>query len=129
MTKEQSLNLLIINGGFDTDKISDGFHTFEELYAHRIELFITLCKSLMTIQDLTPPNPSRPKIWKSKNHSDGTSHEGWFIMGIGITQGRQITYHLPMSKWEQTSFVLELDKAPEWDGHNSHEALQRLKTI
>ena len=51
----------------DPGKISDGYHTFEELYAHRIMLFICLMKSNKDIS------------WKSRVHGDGTSLDGWFI--------------------------------------------------
>jgi hypothetical protein len=32
--------------GMDTNRISDGYHTFGELYDHRIQLFIALCKMM-----------------------------------------------------------------------------------
>src|SRR4051812_9247234 len=69
----------------DTNLISDGYHTFGELYEHRIELFIALCRRNQDI------------AWKSLTHSDGSSIEGWFLMGLYETKGEQITYHLPMS--------------------------------
>jgi hypothetical protein len=49
-------------------------------------------------------------------------------MGIGTAKGEQISYHLPMSKWEECD-VLIRDRAPEWDGHTSNDVLERLKQL
>ncbi len=121
-----SLNAVIKSGQLDTNLISDGYHTFGELYEHRLELFIALCK-IINSTDYLEHQPS--PVWKSKLHSDGSSFDGWFILGIGTSQGNQITYHLPMSKWEQTDFAPEWEVAPEFDGHTSKDVLERLKNI
>ena len=45
-------NLILENklfGEISTKKISDGHHTFGELYRHRIALFCTLCNLLPEI--------------------------------------------------------------------------------
>lgn len=127
-------------------EVSDGYHTFNELYAHRITLFIVLCRvyeDLFETVDgewggddgtfepyegqVRPSAKMRP--WRSKLHSDGTGFEGWFIMGMGKEAGKQITYHLPMSKWDETGFAETLDRAPVWDGHTSEDVLERLNTL
>lgn len=117
MTKEEALNILIT--GCDTNKISDGYHTFGELYEHRIILFLVLCKYL---------KKEGHHIWKSRFHSDGTHIQGWFIMGIGSLPLGQITYHLPIDKWDIAD-AEDLDVAPKWDGHNSNDALHRLSFL
>lgn len=123
------------NNLIDSNKISDGYHTFGELYEHRIQLFISLCRiishSSAYIQGLLhKPLDSDKCPWMSLLHSDGTAYEGWFILGIGIEKGKQITYHLPMSKWEECEkFAKKLIKAPDWDGHTSSDVLARLKGI
>ena len=101
---------------------SDGYHTFGELYEHRIALFIALCR---TYADTHFPI----EVWRSKLHFDGSSFDGWFIMGIRKEKGNQITYHLPMSKWDETDFAETLECAPEWDGHTSADVLERLKKL
>ena len=111
----------IVNGD-----ISDGYHTFGELYEHGVALYIALCKSIV---ELGAQSPHSPRIWRSELHSDGIYFDGWFILGIGTEKGKQITYHLPFSKWEETKFAETLDKAPEWDGHTSADVLERLKQI
>lgn len=99
----------------------DGYHTFDELYDHRIELFIRLC-------DFARVGTGYP-VWRSKLHSDGSSWNGWFILGIHTEDGKQITYHLPISKWEETNFAETLGKAPDFDGHTSDDVLERLKLL
>ncbi len=106
----------------------DGYHTFGELYDHRITLFIALCRHMHELLGIE--NPGKFKTWRSKKHADGSSFDGWFIMGIGKEKGKQITYHLPLSRWEETHFVEEnLEFAPEWDGHTSDDVLTRLKNL
>lgn len=106
---------------FPIGRISDGYHTFNELYEHRIVNYIKLCEFV--------ENCSRKTVWRSRCHSDGSIYEGWFLLGINTEQGKQITYHLPVSKWEDTNFALTLDKAPEFDGHTSADVLERLKQL
>lgn len=116
----------------DNIQISDGYHTFDELYEHRITLFIALCKK---IQDFRYHGDQRNQlgdekiVWKSYHHSDGSNFEGWFVLGIGREKGKQITYHLPTSKWEECDFAEMLDFAPEFDGHTSADVIERLKNL
>lgn len=124
---EEQVNYIIKANKLDTNKISDGYHCFSELYEHRIRLFITLCKALRYMDsesdvDILP-------LWKSKVHHDGSSYDGWFIMGINYKNGEQISYHLPMSYWDEADFVLEHLRAPEWDGHTAADVLERLKNL
>lgn len=100
----------------------DGYHTFEELYDHRITLFIALCRWMSGFTD-------RTVAWRSKLHNDGTSLPGWFILGISKTFGHQITYHLPNERWDDTEFAETLKKAPKWDGHTSDDVIERLKSL
>ena len=117
----------------------DGYHTFTELYEHRITLFIALCKSVQGNADMiwererdtsTSRGMKQPTyVWRSKLHSDGTMFDGQFIMGIGIKPGEQITYHLPVEKWSLTDFAETLDKAPEFDGHTPSDVLNNLMKL
>jgi hypothetical protein len=98
----------------------DGFHTFDELYEHRIQLYITLCKAYEN---------DYGGVWKSKFHSDGSNMDGWFILGIHKEKGKQITYHLPLDKWKKLKNIKTLRKAPEYDGHTSDDVLKRLDDL
>lgn len=119
MKREEAVNQLIKDLNIDANFISDGYHTFAELYTHRIALFIALCRMILK-------GPTTKEVWKSKKHHDGTMYKGWFIMGVGMKKGEQISYHLPMSYWLTLKDIATLAKAPEWDGHDSNEVVKRL---
>lgn len=119
MSSAKIVNDLIkeFSGGglLKTSEVSDGYHTFDDLYRHRNLLFVHLCKSVYSNQ----------QVWRSIKNSDGAIWKGWFIMGLGKEEGKQITYHLPIEFWEQTHFAETLDKGL-WDGHSSDDVIQRL---
>ena len=98
----------------DTDLISDGYHTFGELYDHRITLYLALCRT-------------RKDAWKSRVHSDGSRWPGWFIAGIGREPGKQITYHLPDARWDEATMPEE--DPPPFDGHRPEDVLKRLAAL
>jgi hypothetical protein len=118
----KQINKSIRETKIDTNNVSDGYHTFGELYAHRIQLYITLCK-LIKYSNLPDV------VWKSKRNGEGEYQKGWFILGINNKPGKQITYHLPNKYWKQTEFAIEYKQAPEYDGHDSNDTLKRLKKI
>ena len=123
-TREKSM---ILAGGEAMDA-SDGYHTFDELYDHRITLYIALCKHKHDLYAIE--NPGKHKVWRSKKHSDGSVWDGWFILGIGTEKGKQITYQLPLERWEETNhFAEDLEQAPEWDGHTPADVLERIKAL
>jgi hypothetical protein len=96
------------------DKISDGFHTFGELYDHRRALTAALAVSM----------PS----WRSKAHhpEDGPMFEGgYFIVGIDLPTGT-ITYHYKLSHWDDFTGVEEREHAPKWDGAGPPATVDRL---
>ncbi len=105
------------NGG-----TSDGYHTFDELYDHRVTLFVALCAELAL--RIAPE-----QIWRSRLHSDGTSFAGWFVAGIWTAPGSQITYHLPDDRWPSLDFADTRERAPEFDGHTSADVLARIREI
>lgn len=104
--------------------VSDGYHTFGELYEHRITLWIALCR---LVQRNT--NSGSRSAWRSRLHSDGTSYAGWFVLGITGDRVKQITYHLPDSRWDECAFAVTLEKCPEFDGHTSADVLRRLADL
>lgn len=104
-------------------EVSDGYHTFNELYDHRITLWIALCRAWAG-------HPSDDaSVWRSKLHSDGSSFDGWFVLGMWKEPGEQITYHLPLSRWDETDFAVTLECGPEFDGHTAVDALERIKRL
>lgn len=119
----------------DYGKVSDGYHTIQELYDHRAVLYIALCKRVQdwmyspAIRSLAGKDWASKKVWRSLKHSDGSMYEGWFVLGINRKKGQQITYHLPLSFWGDTDFAETLGKAPKWDGHTSADVLERIKNL
>jgi hypothetical protein len=121
MTREEEINKIIKDEKLDTNKISDGYHTYEELYDHRIVNYIALCRFV--------DRYSGEIVWRSKVHSDGSVWNGWFLLGIGKEHGSQITYHLPISEWSNTEFATEYDEAPDFDGHTPDDVLERIRNL
>ena len=116
------------------EQASDGFHSFEELYEHRNTLLIALCKNMICYLGATSQEHAKtfPTIWRSRRHADGElcfEKGEWFVMGIGKEKGEQITYHLPISKWEETNFAETLDNAPPYDNHTPNDVLDRIKKL
>lgn len=99
----------------DKNLISDGFHTFGELYYHRMVLFSVICKVF------------KEKAWKSWKHDDGTMYDGYFIVGITTDEG-EFTYHYKKEFWDRFD-VKELEYAPKWDGVKSVENIERLRSL
>ena len=94
-------------------EVSDGFHTFDELYHHRAILFSVIC------------NQNKNISWKSMKHDTGDMYEGMFIVGIETPQG-QATYHYDVEPYWNMFHVNELEKAPKWDGHTPKDAIYRI---
>lgn len=113
--------------GDDDMQINDGYHTMDELYEHRINLFIALCKYV--IYNDVKLRGLNYSVWRSKLHSDGSEYKGWFLLGIHKKPGEMISYHLPLSKWDEIGLAETLEKAPEFDGHTSADVLERLKYL
>lgn len=97
-------------------ELSDGYHTFDELYHHRAVLFAVLCSKF------------KSKAWKSKFHDDGTMYDGMFIVGINTPMG-QATYHYNIDPYWDMFNIKERKKAPKFDGHTSAEVPERLLSL
>ena len=100
----------------DKGNISDGYHTFNELYHHRAVLFAIIC------------NAKKEIAWKSKLHDTGDMYDGMFICGIDTPEG-QATYHYDINPYWDMFKVKELPKAPKWDGHTPDEAIRRISLL
>lgn len=96
----------------DKSGIYDGYHTFGELYYHRMILFSVIV------------NAHKDKAWKSWKHEDGTMYKDYFIVGIETKEG-QFSYHYHKDEWDFFK-VKEVDFAPEWDKHSSRDVLRLL---
>ncbi len=101
----------------ETDNISDGYHTFGELYDHRRAL-----TALLAV--LAAPHGGS---WRSKAHhpDDDPIFAGYLIVGIELPDGA-ITYHYKLTHWDDFAGVPELEHAPKWDGATPADTVTRL---
>lgn len=99
----------------DIGEVSDGYHTFNELYYYRM-LYNAAFFNLL------------PKEWvhKSKRHYDGEEcfGGGWFIVMANLPTG-QVSNHYELKDWDLFK-VPEKEFADKWDGHTPQEAAERL---
>lgn len=105
----------------DSGLVSDGYHTFDELYAHRCKLFAAV---MLAGDTFTGYAGSAFKTWRNDK---GEEWEGWFIGGINTPHG-QITYHLPAAMWDSLP-IRELEMNTDYDGHTSADVLERLDKL
>lgn len=101
--------------GWSTKNISDKWHTFDELYYHRMILFLTIQLA------------HKDKSWKSKLHHDGTMFDDSFVVGINTPEG-VYSYHYDLEYWDLFDEIKEVDRAPEYDGHTPSD-IDRLLSL
>ena len=104
----------------DKGNISDGYHTFNELYEYRLLYNASMFNELAK-QGLYD-------VHKSKRHSDGTipfGDENWFIVQAELPTG-QISNHYEMKDWDLFN-VPEKEKANPYDGHTPQDVAKRLR--
>jgi hypothetical protein len=114
----------------NTGRISDGYHTFDELYDHRAVLYLALTNMECRLVRTARPGSNTNSVWKSKLHADGTMFKGFFILGMVLREYStdtevDVSYHLPMKYW-YNSRALEISTAPEFDGYTPADVLDRL---
>lgn len=122
---EEILHELLSKKEESVGEISDGYHTFNQLYEHRNLLFCFLLTLIYR------ENLSKFQVWKAHKHSDGTmfdsNNSDWFIAGLSDETGhRQITYHMSKSRYWGLLDIPEREFAPEYDGHSPDDVLERL---
>ena len=94
----------------DVGKLSDGYHTYDDLYFQRLVLWQRICRD------------HKDKCWKTKCDENGKpwyDGKGWFLIAVDTPKG-QYSYHYPMKEWDRFD-VKELPKAKHFDGHTSKD--------
>lgn len=100
-------------------EVSDGYHTFNELYEYRMlynaAFFNLLAKN------------KQCGVHKSKRHATGEKcfGGGWFIVMANLPTG-QISNHYELKDWDLFQCE-EKEFADVWDGHTPQEAAERLR--
>lgn len=99
-----------------SNDISDGYHTFDELYEHRIALYCYCIRTGALIPD----------------YAVFEHFEGWDLVVCLTQAGEQVSYHVPIiyrEKWTESFPIIDYDPS-RWDGHTSGNVVERLnKTI
>ena len=101
----------------DASEISDGYHTFAELYEYRM-LYNALAVNAMPDKAV--------KCWR---HSDGELcfGGGWFAVVLNLPAG-QVTNHYPAKDWSLFQIPeVSHDALPPYDGHTPQDAAARLR--
>ena len=120
----------------DIGELSDGYHTYKELYEFRkvynAALFNEWAENLETSSDFGQALFNVPKynVHKSWRHSDGELcfGGGWFIVSAMLPTGL-ISNHYKAEDWDLFK-IPEVEKALyEFDGHTSEDVLNRLKKL
>lgn len=98
-----------------TGETSDGYHTFNELYEHRLALTVALVRQSPALS------------WRSRHHHVGGDpmFDGHFIVGVDLPTGT-ITYHYAIEHWDLFDAARTLDNAPAWDGALPADTVARL---
>ena len=106
----------------DKGEVSDGYHTFNELYEYRLlynaSMFNELAKQGMY------------DVHKSKRHSDGNypfDNPDYFIVVAELPTG-QISNHYRMKEWDLFD-IPEKEKSNEYDGHTPKDVAERLRSF
>jgi hypothetical protein len=99
-------------------EISDGSHTFNELYMHRTMLFATICNTYKN---------DAWKSWKHNHEENFPMYEDYFIVGVNTPEG-QYSYHCHKDWWDKFE-VPELEEAPAFDGHQPDDVDRLLSLI
>lgn len=120
----------------DIGELSDGYHTYKELYEFRkvynAALFNEWAENLETSSDFGQALFNVPKynVHKSWRHSDGELcfGGGWFIVSAMLPTGL-ISNHYKAEDWDLFK-IPEVDKALfEFDGHTGNDVLERIKNL
>ena len=104
--------------GISVKNISDGNHTFADLYFQIMNLLSVICSCYPELS------------WKSKKHFDEKNDpmfNGCFIVGINTPNG-VATYHFKLEYWDEFP-IKEIEHAPQYDGYSPEESLSRVKSL
>lgn len=113
-------------------QVSDGYHTFDELYEFR-KMYNAVLFNEWATDRLVGSNivsESKYNVHKSWKHHDGELcfGGGWFIVSAQLPTGL-ISNHYKAKDWDLFK-VPEVEKALfPYDGHTGKDVLQRLKDL
>lgn len=119
---EKDLNQIIKDENLNTNLISDGYHTFQELYEFRKTFNAALFNEWS--------KQGKYETHKSWKHADGLDcyGGGWFVV-VAVLPTGQISNHYPAKDWNDFK-IEELSQAKyEWDKHEAKDVLERIAAL
>ena len=114
----------------DIGDLSDGYHTFNELYEFRKIYNAALFNEWARLWRIGEDDDPVFNVHKSWKHNDGEPcfGGGWFIVSAMLPTGL-ISNHYKAEDWDLFK-IPEVEKAlHEFDGHTSEDVLNRLKKL
>ena len=112
------------------NELSDGYHTYDELYEFRKMYNAVLFNEWASQEGWNGQMPPKYNVHKSWKHNDGELcfGGGWFIVSAMLPTGL-ISNHYKAEDWGLFK-VPEVEKALyEFDGHTPQDVLIRLKSL
>lgn len=103
----------------EAGELSDGAHTHNELYEHRMWLTIHAIEAWEWWSGF--------EAVKSRRHADGELcfGGGWFIVMLKLPAG-WISYHYEDQHWD-LFHITEAETPPEYDGHTPADVVDRMR--
>jgi hypothetical protein len=119
---EEAINDLIRLSKGDSGKISDGYHTFDELYEIR-KIYNAALFNEWAKQGLY-------EVHKSAKHYDGENAFGgfWFIVVAMLPTG-QISNHYKLEDWNLFNIPSYPKALYPFDNHTQKDVVERLKSL
>ncbi len=106
--------------GVDVGQVSDGFHTFNQIYDTRMAYNAAFFNLLEKIQP-----GSVVKSFRHHGDEEPIFGGGWFAVRA-LLDGKQVTQHYKEECWYNFNCP-EVENLPEeWDGHTNADAIIRL---
>ena len=102
--------------------ISDGYHTFKELYDYR------MAYNALWVNEINRSGKSNDyQLHKSIKHSDGELcfGGGWFIVSLKLPTG-QVSNHYKLEYWDLFKIPEYERSIIEYDGHTPELAKERM---
>lgn len=108
-----------IPDGLDIGELSDGYHTYNELYEFRKMYNAALFNEWAM--------SGKYNVHKSTKHNDGGDcfGGGWFIVVAMLPKG-QITNHYKIEDWDLFKIPVHDKALFEYDGHNGNDVIERI---
>lgn len=106
----------------DSNLISDGYHTFQELYDFRKVYNAALFNEWSKLGIY--------EVHKSWRHNDGelAFGGGWFIV-VALLPSGQISNHYEAKDWDLFKCAKTYKALFEFDGHTSLDVINRIKSL